>query len=224
MLNEILQYHGDEISRRLDEVADDATINYTSAHDGKWYFYSVDKDRNINLLDAVEATRDNYELFKSKLKEYGINGKAEDFYSNLSEDERAGRAASDKLVSLVGGGPRRSDRLDNGQVGGGRGADRSGVDEQNRGTRLEGNSEKQGEIKYFRTAIGEVFGFTDGEKIYLDTRKMRTLTYRNLPRQLSFSMQELSLLRKLQTTQESSYASRISMRISQASTSVILSE
>ena len=171
-----MQYHGNEISRRLNGVPDDATVNYTSANDGKWYFYSVDKDRNINLLDAVEATRDNYELFKSKLKEYGIDGNAEDFYSDSSEAERAGRAASDKLVSFVGDGPGRSDRLGNGQVGGERGTNRSGVDEQNCGTRLEGNSEKQGEIKQFRTKDGEVYGFTVDCKIYLDTKKMKPET------------------------------------------------
>lgn len=176
LTNEILQYHGNEISRRLDEVPDDATVNYTSAHDGKWYFYSVDKDRNINLLDAVEATRDNYEQFKSKLKEYGIYDIARKVRDGMPEAERTGRTDRDLFMSFVGAGLRGSDRVRNGEAEGEQGTNRSGVDEQNRGTRLEGNSEKQGEVKYFRTANGEVYGFTDGEKIYLDTKKMKPET------------------------------------------------
>ena len=176
LTNEILQYHGNEISRRLDEVPDDATVNYTSAHDGKWYFYSVDKDRNINLLDAVEATRDNYEQFKSKLKEYGIYDIARKVRDGMPEAERTGRTDRDLFMSFVGAGLRGSDRVRNGEAEGEQGTNRSGVDEQNRGTRLEGDSEKQGEIRYFRTAKGEVYGFTDGEKIYLDTKKMKPET------------------------------------------------
>ena len=176
LTNEILQYHGNEISRRLDEVPDDATVNYTSAHDGKWYFYSVDKDRNINLLDAVEATRDNYEQFKSKLKEYGIYDIARKVRDGMPEAERTGRTDRDLFMSFVGAGLRGSDRVRNGEAEGEQGTNRSGVDEQNRGTRLEGDSEKQGEIRYFRTANGEVYGFTDGEKIYLDTKKMKPET------------------------------------------------
>lgn len=176
LTNEILQYHGNEISRRLDEVPDDATVNYTSAHDGKWYFYSVDKDRNINLLDAVEATRDNYEQFKSKLKEYGIYDIARKVRDGMPEAERTGRTDRDLFMSFVGAGLRGSDRVRNGEAEGEQGTNRSGVDEQNRGTRLEGDSEKQGEVKYFRTANGEVYGFTDGEKIYLDTKKMKPET------------------------------------------------
>ena len=174
--NEISQYHGDYITRKLEKVPEDGTVKFFSAHDGKWYFYSVDKNHTITLFDAVEASRENYELFKDKLKKYGFDGTTKAVREDMQETGYTGRTNSDKLESFIRPGLERRDRLGNGRSWRESGADRRGMAGETDGTQLEGNSEKQGEVKYFRTANGEVYGFTDGEKIYLDTRKMKPET------------------------------------------------
>ena len=174
--SEISQYHGDYLSRKLENIPEDGTVNFFSAHDGKWFFYSVDKDHTINLFDAVEASRENYELFKDKLKKYGFDGTTKAVREDMQETGYTGRTNSDKLESFIRPGLERGDRLGNGRSWRESGADRRGMAGEADGTQLEGDSEKQGEVKYFRTANGEVYGFTDGEKIYLDTRKMKPET------------------------------------------------
>lgn len=174
--NEISQYHGDYITRKLEKVPEDGTVKFFSAHDGKWYFYSVDKNHTITLFDAVEASRENYELFKDKLKKYGFDGTTKAVREDMQETGYTGRTNSDKLESFIRPGLERRDRLGNGRSWRESGADRRGMAGETDGTQLEGNSEKQGEVKYFRTANGEVYGFTDGEKIYLDTKKMKPET------------------------------------------------
>ena len=174
--SEISQYHGDYLSRKLENIPEDGTVNFFSAHDGKWFFYSIDKDHTINLFDAVEASRDNYDLFKDKLKKYGFDGTTKAVREDMQETGYTGRTNSDKLESFIRPGLERGDRLGNGRSWRESGADRRGMAGEADGTQLEGNSEKQGEVKYFRTANGEVYGFTDGEKIYLDTRKMKPET------------------------------------------------
>lgn len=174
--NEISQYHGDYITRKLEKVPEDGTVKFFSAHDGKWYFYSVDKNHTITLFDAVEASKENYELFKDKLKKYGVDGTTKAVRDDMQETGYTGRTNSDKLESFIRPGLERGDRLGNGRSWRESGADRRGMAGETDGTQLEGNSEKQGEVKYFRTANGEVYGFTDGEKIYLDTKKMKPET------------------------------------------------
>lgn len=174
--NEISQYHGDYITRKLEKVPEDGTVKFFSAHDGKWYFYSVDKNHTITLFDAVEASRENYELFKDKLKKYGFDGTTKAVRDGMQEAGYTGRTDGDKFESFIRPGIERSNGLGDGKAQGGRRADRRGMAGEDDGTQLEGNSEKQGEVKYFRTANGEVYGFTDGEKIYLDTRKMKPET------------------------------------------------
>ena len=174
--NEISQYHGDYITRKLEKVPEDGTVKFFSAHDGKWYFYSVDKNHTITLFDAVEASRENYELFKDKLKKYGFDGTTKAVRDGMQEAGYTGRTDGDKFESFIRPGIERSNGLGDGKAQGGRRADRRGMAGEDDGTQLEGNSEKQGEVKYFRTANGEVYGFTDGEKIYLDTKKMKPET------------------------------------------------
>lgn len=174
--SEISQYHGDYLSRKLENIPEDGTVNFFSAHDGKWFFYSVDKDHTINLFDAVEASRENYELFKDKLKKYGFDSTTRTGRDGLQEAGYTGRTDGDKFESFIRPGIERSNGLGDGKAQGGRRTDRRGMAGEADGTQLEGDSEKQGEIKYFRTANGEVYGFTDGEKIYLDTRKMKPET------------------------------------------------
>ena len=174
--NEISQYHGDYITRKLEKVPEDGTVKFFSAHDGKWYFYSVDKNHTITLFDAVEASRENYELFKDKLKKYGFDSTTRTGRDGLQEAGYTGRTDGDKFESFIRPGIERSNGLGDGKAQGGRRTDRRGMAGEADGTQLEGDSEKQGEVKYFRTANGEVYGFTDGEKIYLDTRKMKPET------------------------------------------------
>ena len=174
--SEISQYHGDYLSRKLENIPEDGTVNFFSAHDGKWYFYSVDKNHTITLFDAVEASRENYELFKDKLKKYGFDSTTRTGRDGLQEAGYTGRTDGDKFESFIRPGIERSNGLGDGKAQGGRRTERRGMAGEADGTQLEGDSEKQGEVKYFRTANGEVYGFTDGEKIYLDTRKMKSET------------------------------------------------
>lgn len=174
--SEISQYHGDYLSRKLENIPEDGTVNFFSAHDGKWYFYSVDKNHTITLFDAVEASRENYELFKDKLKKYGFDSTTRTGRDGLQEAGYTGRTDGDKFESFIRPGIERSNGLGDGKAQGGRRTDRRGMAGEADGTQLEGDSEKQGEVKYFRTANGEVYGFTDGEKIYLDTKKMKPET------------------------------------------------
>lgn len=174
--SEISQYHGDYLSRKLENIPEDGTVNFFSAHDGKWFFYSIDKDHTINLFDAVEASRDNYDLFKDKLKKYGFDSTTRTGRDGLQEAGYTGRTDGDKFESFIRPGIERSNGLGDGKAQGGRRTDRRGMAGEADGTQLEGDSEKQGEIRYFRTANGEVYGFTDGEKIYLDTKKMKPET------------------------------------------------
>lgn len=174
--NEISQYHGDYITRKLEKVPEDGTVKFFSAHDGKWYFYSVDKNHTITLFDAVEASRENYELFKDKLKKYGFDGNTKTVRDGMQEVGYTGRTDSDKYESFLAAGVQRGDRIRAGASERNEYDNRLGMAGETDGTQLEGNSEKQGEVKYFRTANGEVYGFTDGEKIYLDTRKMKPET------------------------------------------------
>ena len=174
--NEISQYHGDYITRKLEKVPEDGTVKFFSAHDGKWYFYSVDKNHTITLFDAVEASRENYELFKDKLKKYGFDGNTKTVRDGMQEVGYTGRTDSDKYESFLAAGVQRGDRIRAGASERNEYDNRRGMAGETDGTQLEGNSEKQGEVKYFRTANGEVYGFTDGEKIYLDTKKMKPET------------------------------------------------
>ena len=174
--NEISQYHGDYITRKLEKVPEDGTVKFFSAHDGKWYFYSVDKNHTITLFDAVEASKENYELFKDKLKKYGFDGNTKTVRDGMQEVGYTGRTDSDKYESFLAAGVQRGDRIRAGASERNEYDNRRGMAGETDGTQLEGNSEKQGKVKYFRTANGEVYGFTDGEKIYLDTKKMKPET------------------------------------------------
>lgn len=174
LTDQILNYHGDHISKLLDEVPEGSTVQYVSAHNGVWYFYRIDHDRNIILDDAVSADKDNYREYEQKIKEfYGIDGSAETIYSYVQEAGlETGASRNLHEYFLEGGNPRHTTVGE--RFNGLQGETRT---ENNRTTRRDvqqGPEEDKGaEIKYFRTKDGEVFGFTDGEKIYLDTKKMK---------------------------------------------------
>lgn len=174
--SEVSQYHGNYITRKLDEVPEDGTGTFFSVHDGKWYFYSVDKNHTINIFDAVEASRDNYEIFKEKLKTYGFDGTTKTIRDGMQEVGYTGRTDSDKFEAFVRLGIERSNRLGAGSSKRGQGVNRSRVAKQTDGTQSESNTDKPREIKQFCSKDGEVYGFTDGEKIYLDTKKMKPET------------------------------------------------
>ena len=176
LTDQILNYHGDYIGKLLENAQEDSSVSYFSAHDGKWYFYSVDKDRNINILDAVEASRENFDLFKDKLKEYGFDGKSTALRNALSSYGYIGRTDSDLLKSFLAGGTQSRSRFRDGETSEGRRADRNRVAGEADGTQSEGDTQEAREIRQFRTKDGEVYGFTVDGKIYLDTKKMKPET------------------------------------------------
>ena len=140
--SEIHNYHGDYIAKLLEGVPEDSTINFLSAHDGKWYFYSVDKNHTINLFDAVKATRENYELFKQRLKDYGFNGRTEIIRHAMSAHEYTGRTDGNMLVPFLAAGTQGRSGLRAGETTSERGTDGSRVDEQADGTLSSGSSKK----------------------------------------------------------------------------------
>ncbi len=170
--SEVSQYHGDYITQKLDEIPEDGTVTFFSAHNGNWYFYSVDKNHSISLFDAVEASRDNYELFKEKLKKYGFDGTTKAIRDGLQEAGYTGRTDSDKLESFIRQGAEGGNRLGNGNTQGGQGSDGRRVAKQTDRAGRESDSP----IKEFRSKNGEVYGFTVDGKIYLDTKRMKPET------------------------------------------------
>ena len=177
LTDQILNYHGDHIAKLLDEVPEDSTVKYFSAHNGVWYFYRVDHDRNIILDGAISANKDNYREYEQKIKEYyGIDGGAEAIYNYVQEagfDTGANRNLHDYF--LEGGNTRHSamgERPNESQ-----GEARVEDNRTSGRTLRQGSSEEQsGAIKEFRSANGEVYGFTVDGKIYLDTKKMKPET------------------------------------------------
>ncbi len=177
LTDQILNYHGDHIARLLDEVPEDSSVKYFSAHNGTWYFYRVDHDRNIILDGAISANKDNYKEYEQKIKEYyGVDGGAEAIYNYVQEagfDTGASRNLPDYF--LEGGNTRHTTvgERPNGPQG------EAGV-EDNRTygrTLRQGFGEEQGgAIKEFRSKDGEVYGFTVDGKIYLDTKRMKPET------------------------------------------------
>ena len=177
LTDQIMNYHGDHIARLLDKVPEDSSVKYFSAHNGVWYFYRVDHDRNIILDDAISANKDNYREYEQKIKEYyGIDGSAEDIYSNLQKIGYRTGASRDLHEYFISEGNRGDRHMD-------RRADGSEGETRNNGSRTDGRNlrqntgkEQSGEFRFFRSKNGEVYGFTLAEKIYLDTKKMKPET------------------------------------------------
>lgn len=86
--NEIQQYHGDKISELLAEVPENEKITYASEHNGTWYFYKVNKDHTIEVINATKASNDS--KIKSLLKEYGLDTDTREFRNSLQADEDGG--------------------------------------------------------------------------------------------------------------------------------------
>mgnify|MGYP002520617320 CR=1 FL=1 len=169
LASEISQYHSDYITRMLENVPEDGTGTFFSAHNGTWYLYTVSKeDRSINLLKAFTASRENFDKFKEAIKDYGFNTETEDIYSNLQEVGRTNRSDSDLLDAFLRGGAGRDNRVHSGETEGEANNGNLGMDER--------TGEDTSSPRYFRSANGEVYGFTVDGKIYLDTKKMKPET------------------------------------------------
>ncbi len=185
LTNEILQYHGDHIARLLDEVSDDSTIIYSSAHNGVWYMYTVDKDRNIVLHDAISTEKGRYEEYIQKLQDfYGIDGSAKDIYSHLRERGYRTGDNADLFEYFQSGGNRRNRRLgervddikkQSGNISSGT-AERMRESGLGENTKSEGKGKGKDGLRFFRTATGEAYGYTVNGKIYIDPAIANTET------------------------------------------------
>ena len=169
LASEILQYHSDYITRMLENVPEDGTGTFFSAHNGTWYLYTVSKeDRSINLLNVFTASRENFDKFKEAIKNYGFNTETENIYSYLQEAGRTNRSDSDLLDAFLRGGAGRDNRVHFGKIEGEANNGNLGMDGR--------TGEDTSSPRYFRSANGEVYGFTVDGKIYLDTKKMKPET------------------------------------------------
>ena len=94
----------------------------------------------------------------------------------MQERGYSGRTDSDLFEYFVRQGTTRRTGLRDGETASRRGTDGGRVAEQTDRAKSSGDSQSSqvdNNVRYFRTKDGEVFGFTDGEKIYLDTKKMK---------------------------------------------------
>ena len=155
----------------LDNLAEGETIEHYVEANGYFYTFRVDKDHHIYMDEAIPKTSSANKERITELKNYYDGERArhsETVRSDRGETQSELGRPTDTIgsairgryseVSTVGG---RSERTNS-----------EGVVERNT-SRPEQSGSK---IKQLRSKDGDVYGFTDGEKIYLDTKRMKPET------------------------------------------------
>ena len=155
----------------LDNLAEGETIEHYVDANGYFYTFRVDKDHHIYMDEAIPKTSSANKERITELKNYYDGERArhsETVRSDRGETQSELGRPTDTIgsairgryseVSTVGG---RSERTNS-----------EGVVERNT-SRPEQSGSK---IKQLRSKDGDVYGFTDGEKIYLDTKRMKPET------------------------------------------------
>ena len=177
LASEIAQYHSDFITKSFDGQPEDSTGVFVSCHNGVWYVYSVSKeDRTINIFDAIQAKREEFDKFKKQIEGYGFDTNAENIYSNLQKNGDPNRRDSDLLDTFLRGGLERSNRVHVGEFKSEANDGTSRLAEQTGRTNSESDETRTSHLKQLRSKDGDVYGFTDGKKIYLDTKRMKPET------------------------------------------------
>ena len=168
-LTSIIMRNNRSYIEELDKLPEGETLEHYIEANGYMYVFRVDKDHNIYIDEALPMTSSANRERINELKEY-YNGErarhSETVYSDRGESQsELGRPEDTNRDASRGG------NIQDSELGG----RREGTDKTENVERDSSRSETSG-VKYFRTANGEVYGFTDGKKIYLDTKKMKPET------------------------------------------------
>lgn len=155
----------------LDKLDEGETIEHYVDTNGYLYTFRVDKNHHIYMDEAIPKTSSANKERIDELKNYydeersghletvrSDRGKAQSELGRLADSGRVTPEGRDSQDSVVGRGGGSTDSKGNVE-------------------RDTSRSEQSGsKIKEFRTADGEVYGFTVDGKIYLDTKRMKSDT------------------------------------------------
>lgn len=155
----------------LDKLGEGEFIEHYVDANGYFYTFRVDKNHHIYMDEAISKTSSANRERINELKEYYDGERArysEEVRSNRSESQSELGRSEDSYRSTIGTG-----NSENSAMGGRIGESDSKGNVERDTSRPEQSGSA---LKEFRSANGEVYGFTVGGKIYLDTKKMKPET------------------------------------------------
>lgn len=177
LTDDIMQFAGSAVTRLLSKAGEDDVVSWNVKTNGNWYFFRVDQDYDIMVDYAVPADNAHFEEFKEIIKNYGVNSSPKAFRRDMQKvgiPDGLYRDISDYFKQQRN--PKFSALGSRVHEGEGETRDKSlrSINGDSQETTQSNGVLRQ--IKEFRSKDGEVYGFTDGEKIYLDTKKMKPET------------------------------------------------
>lgn len=170
-LTTIIMRNNREYIDELDKLGEGEFIEHYVDANGYFYTFRVDKNHHIYMDEAIPKTSSANRERINELKVYYDGERArysEEVRSNRSESQSELGRSEDSYRSTIGTG-----NSENSAMGGRIGES----DSKGNVERDTSHPEQSGSaLKEFRSAKGEVYGFTVGGKIYLDTKKMKPET------------------------------------------------
>lgn len=170
-LTTIIMRNNREYIDELDKLGEGEFIEHYVDANGYFYTFRVDKNHHIYMDEAIPKTSSVNRGRINELKEYYDGERArysEEVRSNRSESQSELGRSEDSYRSTIGTG-----NSENSAMGGRIGESDSKGNVERDTSRPE---QSDSALKEFRSANGEVYGFTVGGKIYLDTKKMKPET------------------------------------------------
>ena len=170
-LTTIIMRNNREYIDELDKLGEGEFIEHYVDANGYFYTFRVDKNHHIYMDEAISKTSSANRERINELKEYYDGERArysEEVRSNRSESQSELGRSEDSYRSTIGTG-----NSENSAMGGRIGESDSKGNVERDTSRPEQSGSA---VKEFRSANGEVYGFTVGGKIYLDTKKMKPET------------------------------------------------
>ena len=170
-LTTIIMRNNREYIDELDKLGEGEFIEHYVDANGYFYTFRVDKNHHIYMDEAIPKTSSANRERINELKVYYDGERArysEEVRSNRSESQSELGRSEDSYRSTIGTGNRENSAM-GGRIG--------ESDPKGNVERDTSRPEQSGSaLKEFRAANGEVYGFTVGGKIYLDTKKMKPET------------------------------------------------
>lgn len=170
-LTTIIMRNNREYIDELDKLGEGEFIEHYVDANGYFYTFRVDKNHHIYMDEAIPKTSSANRERINELKEYYDGERArysEEVRSNRSESQSELGRSEDSYRSTIGTG-----NSENSAMGGRIGESDSKGNVERDTSRPE---QSDSALKEFRSSNGEVYGFTVGGKIYLDTKKMKPET------------------------------------------------
>lgn len=170
-LTTIIMRNNREYIDELDKLGEGEFIEHYVDANGYFYTFRVDKNHHIYMDEAIPKTSSANRERINELKVYYDGERArysEEVRSNRSESQSELGRSEDSYRSTIGTG-----NSENSAMGGriGESDPKGNVERDTSRPEQSGSA-----LKEFRAANGEVYGFTVGGKIYLDTKKMKPET------------------------------------------------